>query len=160
MSGISYSEIPLFNSIEGSIVRPVIILPYPNNNDNQWPENKILFYKSSGLSNDIFDKTGNTWVPFYGIINDGNKDYFKEKGIKKADPETGKDTNQDYPDGYFIKLSMIYQIKNKEWRTYPELDIIYVNIQRFYFLVLVLEICLLAAAAFNKRSNCAGVKSL
>ena len=110
-------HIPKFISRESGsqTERPIIVLSYPND-DGYWPEEKILFYQSSGMSNDRQEKTGGTWVPFYGIIQEGNRSFFQEKEIKKVDPDSGKET--EYENGYFIKMSVIHQIKNKS--TYPK----------------------------------------
>lgn len=120
--------IPVFISIdENKMERPIYILPYENTN-GYWEENKILFYKSTGTSNNRQSVTGDTWFPFYGFINKDNESYFKDKHVKKRDPETGKET-VDFPKGYLIKLSMIHEIKNKE-----EQDTTRASIPKKYYL--------------------------
>lgn len=106
-------NIPMFVSIENTIERPICILPYPMS--DTWTENKILFYKSSGRSNDRQEETGETWFPFYGIMNDNNRVFFEKYDMKKerVDPVSGAAETDEYPNGYFIKLSITHQIKNK-----------------------------------------------
>lgn len=106
------SHFPYFVLAENTLKRDVVILPYTTSN-KCW-DNKIIFYKSSGLSNNTEDKTGGTWFPILGMVNNENIEFINSRAKIIKTNASGKDEESDYILGYLMKMSLIYQMKNRE----------------------------------------------
>ena len=106
------SHFPYFVLAENTLNRNIVILPYTTSNDC-W-DNKIIFYKSSGLSNNTEDKTGGTWFPILGMVNNENREFINSRAKNIKTNASGKDEESDYILGYLMKMSLIYQMKNRE----------------------------------------------
>lgn len=92
---------------EGPVKRPLIKVLNPHSNQY------TLFYRSSGLSNDIANLTGNTWFPLIGILTEENLAFFQDY----REALVGKDNNgavKPLEVGHLLKMSVLYQIYSQQ----------------------------------------------
>lgn len=122
-------KIPFFTSIDNfnNVKRDIYVLDYPDENGYWTKNNKILFFKSSGISNKVENITSGTWFPFYGIINENNKNYFHELKLIERDKNTGEISDKIFDNGYFIKFSILNEIIYKIFNFDYEMRIEYFN---------------------------------